>query len=74
MGTELLFCRSTHGLEVPLTDASGSLLVDRRYVDFVVGEANRKLAENEVKFKAYETKVERLFKLGGEASPTTNLE
>ena len=57
-----------------MTDASGSVLVDRRYVDFVVGEANRKLAENKVKLKAYETKVERLLKVGGEASPTTNIE
>ena len=57
-----------------MTDTSGSVLVDRRYVDFVVGEANRKLADNEVKFKAYETKVERLLKLGGEASPTTTIE
>ena len=57
-----------------MTDTSGSVLVDRRYVDFVVGEANRKLADNEVKFKAYETKVERLLKLGGEASPITNIE
>ena len=57
-----------------MTDASGCVLVDRRYVDFVVGEANRKLAENEVKFKAYETKVERLLKVGGEASPTTTIE
>ena len=57
-----------------MTDASGSLLVDRRYVDFVVGEANRKLAENEVKFKAYEAKVEILLKAGREASPATNIE
>jgi len=73
-GKVTLAVRSTHGLEVPLTDTSGSVLVDRRYVDFVVGEANRKLAENEVKFKAYETKVERLLKVGGEASPTTTIE
>jgi len=56
-GKITLAVRSTHGLEVPLTDPEGNLLVDRRYIDFVVGEANRKLGENEVKFRSFESKV-----------------
>jgi len=38
--------RSTHGLEVPLTDDSGHDLVSSEYVEFIVNKANGKLAEN----------------------------
>ena len=38
--------RSTHGLEVPLTDDSGHDLVSSEYVEFIVTKANGKLAEN----------------------------
>ena len=38
--------RSTHGLEVPLTDDQGADLVSPEYVRFVVGKANIKMEEN----------------------------
>ena len=41
--------RSSHGLEIPLTDDRGQLLVDKKYVDFVVSLANEKLKQNEEK-------------------------
>ena len=56
-GKITLAVRSTHGLETPLTDAAGKLLASKDYVDFVVGLANKKLFDNEVKFKAFEAKV-----------------
>ena len=44
----VLAVRSAHGLEVPLTDASGrTLLVSREYFNHVVSSANEKLAVNE---------------------------
>ncbi|XP_058033366.1 tRNA wybutosine-synthesizing protein 3 homolog isoform X2 [Ahaetulla prasina] len=42
---QLLAVRSTHCLEVPLTQ-KGRLMVSEEYVDFVVQVANRKMEEN----------------------------
>jgi tRNA wybutosine-synthesizing protein 3 len=53
-GKVVLAIRSTHGLEVPLSDEDGTLLVDRRYVSFVTGLANTKLALNGEKIKKLE--------------------
>ena len=53
-GKIVLAVRSTHGLEVPLTDSSGRLLVDERYIKFVTEQANTKLLENENRIKKYE--------------------
>ena len=60
-GKIVLAVRSTHGLEVPLTDHLGRLLVDQNYVDFVAGQANAKLLENETRIKQYEAKCSILF-------------
>ena len=46
-GKLVLAVRSSHGLEVPLSDpGSGKLLVDKNYVVFLTKLANDKLAEN----------------------------
>ena len=61
-GKIVLAVRSTHGLEAPLTDKLGNLIVDKRYVEFVVELANAKLAENEARIKLYERQCnEKLF-------------
>ena len=53
-GKIVLAVRSTHGLEVPLTDSSGRLLVDESYIRFVTEQANTKLLDNENRIKKYE--------------------
>ena len=50
----VLAVRSSHCLEIPLTDESGRLLVDRNYVDFAVNLANSKLDVNLEKHKKFE--------------------
>merc|ERR1712142_462805 len=46
--------RSTHGLEVPLTDDNGSDLVNHEYIGHVLRKANDKLAENLEKIIKFE--------------------
>jgi len=46
--------RSTHGLEVPLTDDNGLDLVNREYIEYVLRKANDKLAENLEKIIKFE--------------------
>ena len=53
-GKVVLAIRSTHGLQVPLSDESGTLLVDEKYVQFVVDLANSKLDCNSEKIKKLE--------------------
>ena len=53
-GKIVLAVRSTHGLEIPLTDNDGRVLVTREYVDCIGNVANKKLADNEVKFRQFE--------------------
>ena len=61
-GKIVLAVRSTHGLEVPLTDTSGNLIVDEKYIEFVVEQANAKLAENETRIRLYEDRCnDKLF-------------
>ena len=61
-GKIVLAVRSTHGLEVPLTDHQGKRIVDERYIKFITEEANIKLAENETRIINYEIKCnEKLF-------------
>ena len=49
--------RSTHGLEVPLTDEAGSELVTREYITFIVEKANSKLRENFKRIEKFEDLV-----------------
>ena len=49
--------RSTHGLEVPLTDEAGADLVTREYVTFIVEKANSKLRENFKRIAKFEDLV-----------------
>ena len=53
-GKVVLAIRSTHGLQVPLSDESGNLLVEEPYVDFLVKQANTKLAQNAAKIQKLE--------------------
>ncbi len=45
-GKLVLAVRSSHGLELPLSDRQGRVLVSREYVTALVEAANAKLAEN----------------------------
>ena len=49
--------RSTHGLEVPITDEDGALLVTEEYVSFIVEKANSKLRENFKRIAKFEDLV-----------------
>jgi len=53
-GKVVLAIRSTHGLQVPLSDEKGMLLVDEKYVNFVINLANSKLELNGDKIKKLE--------------------
>ncbi len=56
-GKLVLAVRSAHGLEVPLTDAEGRLLVSREYVNFVASSANEKLAVNEERHRRFHQRL-----------------
>ena len=63
-GKVVLAVRSTHGLEVPLTDNLGTLLVERNYIEFIIDQANTKLLENENRVKSFESRCDNiLFKI-----------
>ena len=53
-GKLVMAVRSTHGLEVPITDDAGAELVTREYVAFIVEKANSKLRENFKRIKKFE--------------------
>ncbi len=57
-GKVVLAVRSTHGLQVPLSDETGSLLVDENYVSFVIKLANSKLDLNTEKIRKLERTCE----------------
>ena len=57
-GKVVLAVRSTHGLQVPLSDESGTLLVDETYVRFVTNLANSKLEMNGDKIRKLEKSCE----------------
>lgn len=59
-GKVVLAVRSTHGLEVPLTDENGTLLVDKAYIDFVLDQANAKLRLNCEKISKLEKSCEKI--------------
>jgi len=49
--------RSTHGLEVPISDEEGNLLVTKEFVTFILNKANSKLEENFDRLKKFEEKI-----------------
>ncbi len=49
--------RSTHGLEVPITNENGQMLVTSQYVEFVLNKANKKLEDNSSKICKFEEKL-----------------
>ena len=53
-GKTVTAVRSTHGLEVPLTDDQGEDLVSQEYVRFVVKKANFKMEENLKRIERFE--------------------
>lgn len=59
-GKLILAVRSTHGLEVPLTDDDGILMITRNYVDFVTKLANKKLVLNRTKHRKFFQGCEKL--------------
>ena len=61
-GKVVLAIRSTHGLQVPLSDEEGQLLVEKPYVDFLIKQANNKLAQNAEKIVKLEQSCAELFK------------
>lgn len=60
-GKVVLAIRSTHGLQVPLSDETGRLLVDETYVQFVLNLANSKLELNGEKIRKLEKNCEPLW-------------
>ena len=63
-GKLVLAVRSTHGLELPLSDGCGRILVSEKYVEVVVAAANAKFAENEKRHRSLEKKFVQEFHLG----------
>ena len=56
-GKIVLAVRSTHGLEVPLTDPeSGQLLIDKKYLNCLIKLANEKMIENLKRINIFENK------------------
>ncbi|XP_038045421.1 tRNA wybutosine-synthesizing protein 3 homolog [Patiria miniata] len=55
-GKIMVAVRSTHGLEVPLSDR-GHLLVSSQYLDFLVQQANAKLGENSKRIERFHTNL-----------------
>ena len=53
--------RSTHTMEVPLTNQDGKVLVDEEYVSFVVKMANEKMVENERRIAKFTENLEKSF-------------
>jgi len=53
----ILFFRSTHGLEVPLSDDAGHLLVSTAYIAFCLDKANAKLLENFTRIDKFEEQL-----------------
>ena len=62
-GKLVLAVRSTHGLELPLSDGHGRILVSETYVEAVVAAANAKFAENEKRHRSLEEKFIQQFDL-----------
>jgi tRNA wybutosine-synthesizing protein 3 len=59
-GKLVLAIRSSHGLEVPLSDpVSGQLLVDKNYLTFLTNIANEKLAENLRRIQFFEQRCDK---------------
>ena len=61
-GKIVLAIRSTHGLQVPLSDEKGDLLIEEPYLDFLLRQANMKLGQNAEKIHKLEKNCEVLFK------------
>ena len=59
----MLAVRSSHGLEIPLADQNGELLVDRKYLNFITALANRKLRENQTRHLKFLSKLKEEIKV-----------
>ena len=46
--------RSTHGLEVPLTNDTGKVMVSQEYLQFLLNKANAKLEDNLQRIQRFE--------------------
>ena len=56
----VLATRSSHGLEVPLTDEDGTLLVAQSHFIFLAEAANKKLTENGKKHQKFYTNMKKV--------------
>ena len=65
-GKTVIAVRSTHGLEVPLTDDDGADLVSEDFIRFVVNKANLKMEENFKRIEKFERELTMEF-----STPTT---
>ena len=65
-GKTVIAVRSTHGLEVPLTDDDGVDLVSEDFIRFVVSKANLKMEENIKRIEKFERELIAEF-----STPTT---
>ncbi len=59
-GKIVLAVRSAHGLEAPLTDDQGKILISREYFDFLVNSANKKLLTNEERHRKLHERLKAL--------------
>ena len=62
----VLAVRSSHGIELPLTDTTGKVLIAREHFDFVIAQANDKLVQNEAKSKKFHVNVTKFLAKYGE--------
>ena len=62
-GKTVIAVRSTHGLEVPLTDDDGADLVSEDFIKFVVSKANLKMEENFKRIEKFERELVSEFSL-----------
>ena len=70
-GKIVVAVRSTHGLEVPLTDNDGNDMVTREYIEFVIQKSNSKLTENLERIKKFEIKLKEGAQVNEESKPKT---
>ena len=52
--------RSTHGLEVPVTDNTGLDLVTQEYIRFIINKANNKMEENFKRIHKFQTLLQSI--------------
>ena len=70
-GKTVTAVRSTHGLEVPVTDNTGLDLVTQEYIRFIINKANNKMEENFKRIHKFQTLLQSVLS-EPEQSKSTN--